>query len=38
VPEVAKFIAELKGISVEQVAEQTSQNFYTLFKDAKRGA
>ena len=38
VPEVAKFIAELKGVSVEQIAEQTSQNFYTLFKDAKRGA
>jgi TatD DNase family protein len=35
VPEVAKFIAELKGVSVEQVAEQTSQNFYTLFKDAR---
>ena len=32
VPEVAKYIAELKGISVEQVAEQTSENFKTLFK------
>ena len=36
VPEVAKFIAELRGVSVEHVAEQTSQNFYTLFKDAKQ--
>jgi len=35
VPAVAKFIAELKGLSVEQVAEQTSQNFYSLFKDAQ---
>jgi len=35
VPAVAKFIAELKGLSVEAVAEQTSQNFYTLFKDAQ---
>ena len=31
VPEVAKFIATLKNISVEQVAEQTTQNFKTLF-------
>jgi len=36
VPEVAKFIAELKGITLEEVAEQTSQNFYTLFKDAQK--
>jgi len=35
VPEVAKFIAALKGISLEQVAEQTTQNFYTLFKDVQ---
>lgn len=31
VPYVAKFIADLKGISVEQVAEQTSENFKALF-------
>jgi len=28
---VAEFIAELRGISFEQVAEQTSANFFTLF-------
>jgi len=28
---VAEFIAELKGISFAQVAEQTSANFFTLF-------
>ncbi len=28
---VAEFIAELKGISFEQVAEQTSTNFFNLF-------
>jgi TatD DNase family protein len=32
VPEVAKFIAELKGLDVQQVAEQTKQNFLSLFK------
>lgn len=31
VVDVAKFIAELKGIPLELLAEQTSQNFYTLF-------
>ncbi len=31
VVEVAKCIAELKGISVEQVAEVTSENFHRLF-------
>jgi len=29
---VAEFIAELKGISFEQVAEQTTANFFKLFK------
>ena len=29
--EAAAFIAELRGISFEQVAEQTSANFFTLF-------
>lgn len=32
VPEVAKFLAELKGVSVAQIAEQTSENFHHLFK------
>jgi len=31
VPEVARFIAELKNISIEQVANQTTQNFKDLF-------
>jgi TatD DNase family protein len=31
VPHVARFIADLKGIQVEQVAEQTSENFKNLF-------
>lgn len=37
VREVAQFIAELRGISFEQLAEQTTENFFTLFKRAKRG-
>ena len=32
---VAEFLAELRGISVEEVAEQTTANFYRLFKQAK---
>ena len=31
---VAEYIAELRGISVEEVAEQTSDNFYRLFSSA----
>jgi len=31
VPEVAKCLAELKGVSIEKIAEQTSQNFHDLF-------
>jgi TatD DNase family protein len=31
VPHVAKFLSELKGIPIEQVAEQTSENFKKLF-------
>lgn len=31
VVEVAEFIAELKGVSVKELAEATTQNFYTLF-------
>ncbi len=34
VPEVAKCLAQLKGISVEELAERTTDNFYSLFKDA----
>ncbi len=37
VPFVAKQIAELKGLSVEAVAEATSHNFDTLFKGVKEG-
>jgi TatD DNase family protein len=32
VAHVAEFIAKLKGVSVEQVAKQTSENFFNLFK------
>ena len=35
VKHVAEHIAELRGISVEEVAEATTRNFFTLFKDAK---
>lgn len=39
VVEVAEFIAELKGISVEALAKQTTDNFYQLFPLARlRGA
>ena len=34
VAEVAKCIAELRGISVEEVAERSSDNFHRLFKRA----
>jgi len=33
---VAEFIAELKGISFEQVAEQTTANFFNLFNVDKQ--
>lgn len=35
VKHVAEFIAELKGVSVEEVAETTTNNFKQLFKHAK---
>ena len=35
VPKVAEFIAELRGLSVEQIAEQTAANFHSLFRDAR---
>jgi TatD DNase family protein len=31
VAHVGEYIAKLKGVSVEQVAEQTTANFRTLF-------
>lgn len=36
VVEVAEFIAELKGISVKELARITTENFYTLFSLAQR--
>ena len=35
VKHVAEEIAELRGISVEEVAAATTANFFRLFKDAK---
>lgn len=36
VREVAEFVAELRGVSLEQLAEQTTENFYRLFPKAAR--
>lgn len=36
VPEVARCIADLKGLRVEEVAEITRENFYTLFSKARQ--
>ncbi len=36
VREVANFVAQLKGVSLEALAEQTSENFYQLFNRVKR--
>lgn len=36
VVEVAKFIANLRGISIEELAKQTTDNFYRLFTHVKR--
>ncbi|MDH5377076.1 MAG: TatD family hydrolase [Gammaproteobacteria bacterium] len=33
---VAEFVASLRGISVEEVAEATTENFYRLFSSAKQ--
>ena len=38
VKHVAEHIAELRGISVEEVAAATTENFFRLFKDAKAHA
>ncbi|MBR9885398.1 MAG: TatD family hydrolase [Oceanospirillales bacterium] len=35
VPEVARCIADIKGVSVEEVAEITRNNFYRLFSKAR---
>jgi len=35
VKHVAEHIAELRGITVEEVAEATTENFFKLFRDAK---
>ena len=34
--DVAKFVAQLKGVSIEELAEVTSNNYFSLFKGAKR--
>lgn len=36
VPKVAEFLAELRGEPLAQIAETTTENFYTLFKSARR--
>ena len=36
VREVAQYIALLKGVSVEEVEEVTTNNFFTLFSRAER--
>ncbi|GLS89123.1 DNAse [Psychromonas marina] len=34
--DVAKFVADLKGVSLEELAQVTSNNFFTLFNKAQR--
>jgi len=34
IPQIAKCLAELKGVSIEKIAEITRTNFFTLFKGA----
>lgn len=36
VREVAQYVADLKGISLEALGQHTSENFFTLFNRAKR--
>jgi TatD DNase family protein len=36
VHDVAKFVAELRGEQFEDLAQYTTDNFFTLFKDAAR--
>jgi TatD DNase family protein len=33
---VVEFIAELKGLNIEEVTNQTTENFFTIFKKAKK--
>ncbi len=33
---VVEFIAELKGLSIEEVTNQTTENFFTIFKKAQK--
>ncbi len=33
----AQFLADLRGVSLEEIATQTTSNFFALFKDATRG-
>jgi len=35
VKHVAEFVAQLKGVPLEQVAQQTTDNFFNLFKAAR---
>ena len=35
---VAEFIAQLRDISLDEVATKTTENYFTLFKDAKHNA
>ncbi len=35
VADTARFLAEIRGVSVEDLAQQTSANFYTLFSKAQ---
>lgn len=37
VPKVAEFIASLRGVTVEEIAEQTAANFHRLFSHARGG-
>jgi len=36
VREVAQFVADVRGISLEELAEKTTENFYRLFTKAKQ--
>ncbi len=35
---VAEHIAELRGLTVQEIAEQTTENFYRLFADARKNS
>jgi TatD DNase family protein len=36
VREVAQYIADMRGLSLEKLGEITTENFYRLFKQAKQ--